>query len=42
MKIFEQKNDEKMHFDTLIFRTLILLSIIYYLNLIFPSIAYVF
>ena len=42
MKIFEQKNDEKMHFFTLTFNPLILLSIIYYKNLISPSIAYVF
>ena len=42
MKIFEQKNYEKMHFFTLSFNPLILLSIIYYLNLFFPSIARVY
>lgn len=42
MKIFEQKNYEKMHFFTLSFNPLILLSIIYYLNLFFPSIVRVY
>ena len=42
MKIFEQKNYEKMHFFTLSFNPLILLSIIYYKNLIFPSIVRAF